>query len=568
MSKLTNAQLIELYEYAIVGEQKKLPDGISNLQYRSFFKYYDLGDTKNVPAYMITFLDLAMPYGNSVDDLLNALDDLQDSDTQKPISAGAIKVPDPDFLQGRKFVFTSAQNNTDVHTDFLKAIQIYCEHNDAELVIGKYVYNINGFQNGVQDDSEIYYDPALSLYFHTEKVNITDDLVWCGDLNILPTAKNPISGFETYTGTKSCIIPHAKIALESMATPKKERAKMIYATGTVTLHNYIQKKAGQIAQHAHCYGALIVEIDQAGEWFARQIQTDESGSFYDLNTLYNPDGIEVVESVSVINWGDLHAEKSDQKVLDCCKTMINDLKPLNQVFHDTFDMTARNHHNRQSGHFLAKMHYNELESVLDDLRKTEEVLKSFITDYDCDYHIIESNHDLALENWLNSNDYDFKKDPINALTYLCLQSYVYKDLLEYGEMPNILKYALTDYLSDTDDADDMSQLLEENFYFYNVDDSVILAGVECGLHGHVGANGSRGSPAQFQKLNRPVNTGHTHTASIKGSVYTAGVTGSLDQGYNKGASSWSHSHILTYENGMRSIITMKPDQNGVFKYRA
>jgi hypothetical protein len=39
-------------------------------------------------------------------------------------------------------------------------------------------------------------------------------------------------------------------------------------------------------------------------------------------------------------------------------------------------------------------------------------------------------------------------------------------------------------------------------------------------------------------------------------AYGAGVTGKLDMKYNKGPSSWSHSHIVTYPNGMRAIVTM------------
>jgi azurin len=60
-----------------------------------------------------------------------------------------------------------------------------------------------------------------------------------------------------------------------------------------------------------------------------------------------------------------------------------------------------------------------------------------------------------------------------------------------------------------------------------------------------------------------MNTGHTHTASILEGVYTAGVKANLEQGYNKGASSWSHSDIITYSGGKRAIVTFK---NG--KWRA
>jgi hypothetical protein len=53
-----------------------------------------------------------------------------------------------------------------------------------------------------------------------------------------------------------------------------------------------------------------------------------------------------------------------------------------------------------------------------------------------------------------------------------------------------------------------------------------------------------------------MNTGHTHTPSILGACYTAGVAGSLEMGYNIGASSWRLANILTWPNGQRQIIFM------------
>ena len=45
--------------------------------------------------------------------------------------------------------------------------------------------------------------------------------------------------------------------------------------------------------------------------------------------------------------------------------------------------------------------------------------------------------------------------------------------------------------------------------------------------------------------------------------WQAGTSSDLDMKYNKGLSSWSHSHIITYQNGKRAMLTMR---NG--KYRA
>jgi len=552
--KLSNNKLIELLKAALQNKDIGclLVDGVSETQAKNFMNVYE--GHQATPLYMEVFMGIAEGLSYNIEAIHESLAAIQDDN--KPVSAGAMRVNVPDTLHGSRFVFTSAQNNTDVHTRFLKSLESYCDINNAQLLIGKFVYNKNGFQNGVMDDNEIYYDNKLNKYFNTEKINVCEGLTWCGDLNILPTAKNPLTGFETYTGKNWGIVPHAKIALESIATSKNIESKLMYSTGTVTKHNYIMKKAGQIAQHAHCYGAVVVDIDKDGLFFIRQIQTDETGIFQDLETVYYPNGSLDTGKIEAINWGDIHAEKSDYNVLRSCVDMLHVLKPKIQLFHDTFDMTARNHHNRKSGHFIAKMHFSGGDSVSEDIKEASKVLNMFNLK-NSNMVLVESNHDLALESWLNANDYDFRTDPVNSLVYLELQTAIYKSL-ENEDNINILEFALKN----------IGKLKNvKNYTFLTTDDSYIIKGIECGIHGHIGANGSRGNPNQFQRLNMPLNTGHTHSCSIKGNVYTAGVTGSLDMGYNQGASSWSHSHILTYPNGFRTIITMRQNAAGNWKYK-
>jgi len=168
--------------------------------------------------------------------------------------------------------------------------------------------------------------------------------------------------------------------------------------------------------------------------------------------------------------------------------------------------------------------------------------------------IVESNHDLALDLWLDCNIYDYRKDSINSLTYLDLQLTKYQEIGKANEEFNLLEYALKEWVEFP---------VPDHWRFLGVDESLEIVGIEFGMHGHVGANGSRGSPKQFRKLAVKATTGHTHTVSIHGGVYTAGVTGSMDMGYNIGFSSWSHSHILTYPNGMRTALTVVDG-----KYRA
>ena len=120
------------------------------------------------------------------------------------------------------------------------------------------------------------------------------------------------------------------------------------------------------------------------------------------------------------------------------------------------------------------------------------------------------------------------------------------------------------------DAKDEFHLLEhlccqefftpESVKFLREDESFIICsenghGIECGMHGHLGPNGLRGNPAQFARMGRRANTGHTHSTGIHDGIYTSGTMSLLDMIYNKGPSSWSHSEIVTYPNGKRAIVT-------------
>ena len=97
--------------------------------------------------------------------------------------------------------------------------------------------------------------------------------------------------------------------------------------------------------------------------------------------------------------------------------------------------------------------------------------------------------------------------------------------------------------------------------FLRRDESYVICpeksgGIECAIHGHNGPDGARGSANSFARLGRKANIGHFHSAGIIDGVYVAGTSSQFNLGYNKGPSSWSHSHVVTYLNGKRAIVTM------------
>lgn len=472
---------------------------------------------------------------------------------EKPTFAGRIMPPDARRvrLKGKKFVITSAQNNTEVHPGFLTALETYCKENDAQLLVVRFSYNKNAFLQQKEDDG-LWYDPRIMKYAFDQPAEITKDLVLCGELDILPTAVDPLSGFDNYCQGASGIIAHPKIAMKSLPGVGKDSARFMYTTGACTQRNYIQRKAGQKAEFHHNFGALVVEVDKDGDFFVRQLAADNSGAFQDLTEKYTPEGkVLRNQRVEAVNLGDVHVEKSDpvsERVAFAKGGIMDMLKPKYMFIHDMLDFTARNHHNIKDPFFWAQQRKlgNTVEGGID---LAAAWLKAHARKDRTDV-IVESNHDTAYERWMR--DADVRFDPVNARFWHESCAEKYRQIENGNPEPNMLEWAIRRKAELP-----QAKFLREGDSFVIAENDKEGGGIECGLHGHTGANGSRGSPKQFRSVARKVNTGHTHSAGIVDGVYTAGVHGSLDQGYNKGPSSWSHSHIVTYPNGKRTIITVK-----------
>lgn len=459
------------------------------------------------------------------------------------------------FNGTKRFILTSAQNNTFIHEDFYQSLLNASNFYNAKLIIGTYTYNKNGFQSLVKDDGE-WYDSRIKKYILNDPAQLADELVWCGELNILPTAVNPMSGLQNYTKSSSAIIPHAKMQMESIPSKLNELPKFLYTTGSITKRNYIQKKSGQKASFYHVFGALLVEIDDDGDWFVRQLVAEnETGSFYDLNNLFTPEGTyQDLSTVEAINWGDIHSEKRDES---CFKnsfekkntSILDILKPKYQFVHDVLDFESRNHHNIKDPYEMFRLYSLGKDCVENNLKTVISTLKSMERKFS-DIIVVSSNHDLALQKWLKNSDY--RSDPVNALLFLELQFEAYKSLKD-NKYFSPLEY----YIRNKSDI--------KNIKFLKTDESFIICGkngIECGQHGHNGVNGSKGTIDSFKKFGLRINLGHSHSAGIKDGVFQAGVSGLLDMNYNEGPSTWSHSHIITYKNEKRTIITMK---NGKWK---
>ena len=461
----------------------------------------------------------------------------------KPLTAGALSATDHiNHMPPGKYVLTTAQNNTDVCPVFFESLRNYCVSNNATLLVAKTTYNLNGFQ---ETPEGVYYDPLIVPYLVEGQINLGGTIEFCSQANVLPTAKNPLASFEGITGVGvSVIIPATKIALKCTAALKGGKAKELYSTGAITRRNYIMRKAGAVAATEHNIGALFVDTTGAN-YVARHLELMAgSDGFFDENVYYTADSCTYGVSPEVMHFGDIHAEKMEEKNLNKMLELLERYQPKHVLLHDVMDFSSRNHHNIKDCAFMFNQSMLS-RTIRQDIVHVGRVIKS-LAEYGGIVHIVESNHDLAINTYLKNQD--FKEDPVNAVLYLDCMLALYKHVEEEGNTDfNMLEYVFDKY---------STSVYRGNILFHSMDESLVLAGVECGCHGHVGSNGARGGPAQFRALGIPINTGHTHTPSIMGGCYTAGVTGSLEMGYNVGASSWRLANVVIWPNGQRQVLFM------------
>lgn len=486
-------------------------------------------------------------------------------DTTKKIADGSVAgiVPAPYTLpkkkQVKRFILTSVQNNTHIHRPVWDALRAIAKHYDAPLWAGTFSYNMNAYgkmsvKRGTSSknnaDSQLWFDPIVESHIIDERHELAPGLQWCGEMNILPTAVNPLGGFETYTGRDSCIFPQVKFAMRSIPSGRYEGTKMMYTTGTATKRNYIQKREGLKAEHHHCYGGLLVEVDDKGSWWVRQLNSTKDGVIYDVDVYVKDGKVSTHDGIEAITWGDTHELLLDKDSHKCSMGMLDFLRPRKQFVHDIMLGSITNPwsngslHDRFRRYSKAGGWADLRKEIIGGVNYLNNIKRPF-----CDTYIVDSNHDRPwMEKWLDKNG---REDPKNVRLWFELNAAFYAaiEAEPFKKDFHVVEHAFQ-----------LMGLDPKVATFLREDQSLIItpADIECGMHGHLGPDGARGSVFNLSKMARKANIGHCHKAGIYNGVYACGVsceTGS-DAWYMRGPSSWSHSHILTYPTGKRTIVTV------------
>jgi hypothetical protein len=474
------------------------------------------------------------------------------------------------------YILTCAQNNTDVHEKTWLNILALAHFYDAKLMVSQFMYGKRGL--GARNDKaqlkrtsavrdlveEVWFDPRIEPFINNERVEIAKGLVWCGELNILPTAVSPLTGLESYTGRKSMVAPHVTQQMASVATyGEGDGAKLNFCTGTITQRNYIQRKEGFKAEFHHMYGALWVEVDEDGHWWCRQLNADSEGRIYHIDG----DDVVLVEDgvitgghrVLSVTSGDTHEDQKDPVVHEAKYRkggMIDVLKPQYNFIHDLLNFERRSHHNIKDPYFLLEQHVLERESVEDELLGCRGFLMEIKRPGTLTV-VVDSNHDRHLDKWLTTTDGRY--DPVNARIWSDLNK-LKVDLIYKGIGNQLFRHAIIGAAGFLPPKLWGEWEGKNNVRFLLEDEGFVTArqyggGIENGMHGDRAGNGARGNIRSFAKMGRRSNVAHSHTCGIFQGCFQAGTNSKKPLRYAHGASSWTQSDIVTFENSKRCIVT-------------
>ncbi|QDJ96434.1 putative A1 protein [Xanthomonas phage Xoo-sp13] len=449
-----------------------------------------------------------------------------------------------------RYLITSAQNNTPIHQPFFASLLNYCEENNAELLVIPYRYK-NPTSVFTDKDYETW-DSALDPYMVRGNLKICPELVLVGGVKIQPTAVQPLSGFEGYTGSSSAVFGHPKVQLKTVPTPNKELPKILTTTGAVTIPNYTDSKAGFKGEFHHSLAALVVEVTDE-EFHIRHVHSHSDGSFYDLDSYYTTNEITTGHRVAALVTGDTHAMFLDKQVEAATysneDSIVKVLRPEMRVFHDLTDFYSRNHHHRGDDLLNFAKHLIGNDDVEAELQISADLVDKY-NDPESLNVIVKSNHDEAFDRWLR--EANPLNDPKNARFFYYMKYNQYKSVKQTG---NGRFSAFDPFEFWCFNPDQQTGLkAADNTHFLKRDESLTVGNIELGFHGDQGPNGARGSIQNMSKIGAKAIIGHSHSPGIYEGVYQVGTSSELDLGYNSGPSSWLTTHAVVYPDGKRTLI--------------
>lgn len=428
----------------------------------------------------------------------------------------------------RRLLVTAVEGGAPGHAPFVANLLAYARHLDAEIMA------LRSDHGGLGPTA-----PELAPYVTTEPVDVAGRLDLRPDVPLPRVAKAPLDRLERASPGRWAAFAHPVFQLASLPRLAGQPPRVQLTTGAAT------RGAGGETRP----GALVVEIAGDGAVFVRHVSGDgATGAFHDLDARVADGRVETGVPVAAIVFGDIHHSRMDPQVEMATwgggadTALVDRLRPGVQVMHDVVDFLARNHHDRNDAHVRFLRHATGTGDVRAEFAAAAGFLASTRRPWSrtC---VVHSNHDEWLARWLRETDH--RNDPENAEYYLDRQRAMLARLRAGTGARSFFAESLRDL-----DRDGL-----EGVRFLADGESLGVSGIELGVHGHLGADGARGSIWALERLGVDLVVGHGHRPTAAGGIYMTGVC-QLDMAYNKGPSSWAVAHVVVHADGARQHVFM------------
>lgn len=475
------------------------------------------------------------------------------SGADKPAASTMIGSPDRPTLEimdtAEIVIVVAAQNNTELKPEAWQAVQRLSSELNAQIVVMPNHYNKTAFSAAKESEREFFAEP-IRPYLLDRDVLIFDGLVKLAPSAAgLVTDKLPVNAAaQVNSGERFTIAPHPKQQMRTLVRMLDQPIRQAWTTGTITGYNYTRSRAGGVAQADHAFGCLVLFRTHGGGVQCTNVRFSADGSYAvamadEAVTAYaGPD--DTAKPVVVL--GDLHCEMKDHGIYARTIDLLCQLDPAVVVLHDVIHFSTMSHHNRNNS---AHLYRTKDQTVRDDLA---EVIYQLTEIAECCeiVYLCESNHNSAVDHWLNDQGFKPDSSPQNAKLYHLLK-YLVCEAIDNDDQRPAWVHALINA--------DLTGLpaLPENVIFGQMDKPYVVYGFDYSQHGHKGNNGSAGNHNQLSRAGLSLVTGHTHSPAITARCLTVGVSAKLDQGYNRGGgSSWANSHAIVWPNGEAQIVNL------------
>jgi hypothetical protein len=451
----------------------------------------------------------------------------------------------------KRYIITTAQNGTPVDEDFWSCLQTAAKHLKAEILVIPVRYkNPTSVFSGSQQNEEWWTAPVRPFLWN-QRLQLNKNLSVLADIKTQPTAVAPLASFDAVSGDFSGILAHTKMQLKSIPTPHGKMAKLLSTTGACTIENYTDSRLGKIAGFHHSLSALLVELD-GPRFHLRQLHYSKSARrVIDLDTAYYVSGVQKAPRALAVAKGDTHVDFIDPAVDEAThgpEGLVELVNPLHVIEHDLLDGYSCNPHHKGSVLNAVAKRLAGRDCIRSEVNRAIEYLRARVRS-GTQTVVVGSNH----------NDF------LGRAIAVCLE----QGLVKFGavNVEFILETALMQVkgtrlnpTKGTEYPDAFNHWVRaakiKGVRAMDIDESLLLGGVEHGMHGNLGPNGARGSVRNLARIGVKSVTGHGHAPEIFEGHYRTGTSTFLKLEYNHGPSGWLNTHCVTNADAKRQLINI------------